>query len=213
MRPIWGGILVLTVCVSNAPAGIYSSIDSREDTRWSRDYFNVFRPTLDKWRAVPGGKGDKESVLWQRYVFIETLGGDKTPKLDTLQQQINFSTMLIRRNRALDGVNYLRSIVEEHPDNFLVRSQFATAHFLTGNRDFEVKAPKLMERALKKWPESWEKLTGDQRRFLETFAWDEFDFKLYRDCEELLERLIDSRLKEKKLLEQKKPVDEGLDPL
>jgi hypothetical protein len=149
----------------------------------------------------------------QRYILIEFMARDESLKLDTLEQKLNYSTVLIRRGRAFDAARFLEPVYQENRKNFLVLSQFATAHFLSANRDFEVRASVFMKKALELWPKKWSDVKKDQKKLLEPFGWDEYDFDRYRRCEVLLERLMVNRLKEKNLQDEKKPVSETVDPI
>jgi hypothetical protein len=196
-----------------ASAGIYSSIDPREEMRYSQEY-EVFGKVLDVLSTIGVPKPATNPPIRQRYVLIEALGRDGMVKLDTLEQKINYSAVLIRRGRALEAVQFLRNVYEENRDNFVVTSQFATAHFLTGNPDFEGASLRYMKRALDKWPKTWADLNDEQKKFLKIMGWEEnIDFDRYRRCEEHLQRLIANRLHEKKLRAEKKPFDETVDPI
>lgn len=193
-------------------AGYYSSIDTRLELSWSRDFEKIFGPILDDLRAIPVPKPERDPVIRKRYVLMETLARDGAFKLDTLEQKLNFSAILIRRGRADEAVQLLLPLVDQHPKNFLVLSHCATAHFL-GASDFKPKAPYYLKQALKHWPMTMQELKDDDRKFLRAFGWDEKDFEDYRLYETYLERLILHRLDEENKQRRKEPVEIAVDPI
>jgi hypothetical protein len=212
-RVIVGMIILRFSVVPAVSAGYYSSIDAREtEMPYSAD-FDVFGKAMDVLGTIPVPKPAKIFPIRQRYILIESMARDETLKLDTLEQKLNYSTVLIRRGRAFEAARFLEPVYQENRENFLVLSQFATAHFLSSNRDFEVRAPIFMQKALKLWPKKWADVKEGQKTLLETFGWDEYDYDRYRRCEVLLERLMVNRLKEKKLQDEKKPVADTVDPI
>jgi hypothetical protein len=134
-------------------------------------------------------------------------------KLETLEQKLNYSAVLIRRGRAFEAARFLGKVQDENPESFLVLSQYATAYFLSGDRDSERESARVLKKSLEKWPRSWNDLKEDEKKFLKSFGWHEFDFDRYRRYEVLFERLMVNRLKEKKLQEKKQPVAETVDPI
>src|SRR5262249_1696481 len=84
-----------------AAAGYYSTIASPEEMRLSRlDYRGVFRDTIDNLGTIADDKSPKNPPIRRRYLMIEALARDRVLKLETLEQKLNYSTVLIRRNRA-----------------------------------------------------------------------------------------------------------------
>ena len=203
-------LLVSLAIVQATHAGYYSSIDVLEETRFSLDYENVFKPRLGDLSTISLPNPATNPPIRRRYLLLEALGRDGTPKLDTLEQQLNFSTVLIRRGKAVEAVQLLRPLLSKYGDNFLVLTHYATALFLTANPDFEGDAPSTMRDALRLWPKNWNDLKKDQQAFLLSFGWEgepTYDFK--RRNEEYFYRLMVNRLKEKK----KKPAEETVDPI
>jgi hypothetical protein len=193
-------------------AGYYSTIDAPEEMRYSPD-FEIFGKVMDVLGTIPVPKPASNPPIRQRYVFIESLAGDGPLKLETLEQKLNYSAVLIRRGRAFEAARFLGNVQQEYPDNFVVLSQYATANLFSGDRDFERESARVMKEALKKWPNSWNDLKEDEKKFLTSFGWHEFDFDRYRRYEVLFERLMVNRLKEKKQQEKKQPVAETVDPI
>ena len=199
-------------CIQPASAGYYSSIDTRFELMPSRDFEKVFGGILDDLRAIPIPKPDRDPVFRKRYVLIESLSRDGALKLDTLEQKLNYSTVLIRRGRADEAVGFLLPLERQYPENFLVLSHYATSLFLS-TPEFKAKAPYYMKQALKKWPKNMDELKDEDRRFLRAFGWDEKDFEDYRLYETCFERLILHRLDEEKRHQRKDPVEVAVDPI
>ena len=213
IRIVLLGITILSFGVVPAvSAGYYSSIDAREEMRYSPD-FEIFGKVMDVLGTIPVPKPASNPPIRQRYVFIESLAGDGTLKLETLEQKLNYSAVLIRRGRAFEAARFLGKVQIENPESFLVLSQYATAYFLSGDRDSERESARVLKKSLEKWPRSWNDLKEDEKKFLKSFGWHEFDFDRYRRYEVLFERLMVNRLKEKRLQEKKQPVVETVDPI
>ena len=213
IRIVLLGITILSFGVVPAvSAGYYSTIDAREEMRYSPD-FEIFGKVMDVLGTIPVPKPASNPPIRQRYVFIESLAGDGTLKLETLEQKLNYSAVLIRRGRAFEAARFLGKVQIENPESFLVLSQYATAYFLSGDRDSERESARVLKKSLEKWPKSWNDLKEDEKKFLTSFGWHEFDFDRYRRYEVLFERLMVNRLKEKRLQEKKQPVVETVDPI
>jgi hypothetical protein len=183
---------------------------------WSRDYFNVFRNVMDNLSTISSEKPATNPPIRRRYLFIEILARDGTLKLDTLEQKLDYSTVLIRRGRALEAARFLDVVTGENKnaENFLLASQHATAYFLSADRGLERESGRLMKKALEKWPQSWEGLSEDQKELLKSFGiLHAIDFDHYRKCEVLFQRLMENRLKEKSRQEKKETVEETVDPI
>lgn len=213
MRAVNLGAVILGLAIGpGAWAGYYSSIDAPEEMLYSRD-FEVFGKAMDVLGTIPVPKPAKIFPIRQRYILIESLAGDGMLKLQTLEQKLNYSAVLIRRGRAFEAARFLENVKQENPDNFVVLSQYATAYFLSGDRDSERESARVMKKSLEKWPKSWKDVNEDEKKFLTSFGWHEFDFDRYRRYEVLFERLMLNRLKEKKLQDKKQPVVETVDPI
>jgi hypothetical protein len=138
---------------------------------------------------------------------METLGNKGAFDLKSLEQQLNYSVVLIRRKKFDEAIVLLRPLTAE-PANFIVYSHFATAHFLSPNPADHVQAAGLMRDCLKMWPERWEDLDKDQKAFLENMntGWGPGLFEQNRKYEDYLHKLM--------LLRRNKPAGPlALDPL
>jgi hypothetical protein len=197
-------------------AGYYSSIDAPEETRYSRDFAGVFYPeVLTKLRSIRVGKVEVEFPMRRRYIVFEALANDGKVKLDTLEAQLDYSTVLIRRGKADEAVQLLRPLVDggEYASHFLVLSHYATALFLASNNDFKKNAGFYMKKALAKWPEKWADVKDEQKTLLKKFGWEETAFERYRRYETHFKLLIDHRLDEDKRRAKKLDVPDSLDPI
>jgi hypothetical protein len=212
---IKAGSVILLVAASAplARGGYYSTIDAAEETLLSRDYL-IFARAMDSLGTIGAPKPRTYPPIRHRYVLIETMASGGELKLDTLAQKLDYGAVLIRRGRAFEAARFLGPVYESDQNNFLLMAQYASASFLSGDREAELQAPRLQKKALEKWPARWSDLTKEQQAFLGPFGFrHQFDFDHYRRCEVLFERLINSRLKEKKELAKKKPVEEAVDPI
>jgi hypothetical protein len=195
-------------------AGYYSTIDSPEEMRLSRfDYRGVFRDTIDNLGSIGDDKSPKNPPIRRRYLMIEALARDRILKLETLEQKLNYSTVLIRRNRAEEAVQFLMPVVREHPENFLVLAHYASAHFLSSSNDFKIKSRSYMREALAKWPKTWAELTEEDKNWLLALGWEVTAFERNRRYEVCFKRLIDNRLDEDKRRARKEAVPDVLDPV
>jgi hypothetical protein len=196
--------------VSPASAGCYSTMDAEEETqRLSRDYA-VFRGVIDRLNTIRVPISATNPPIRRRYILIETMARDGPPKLDTLEQKLNYSAVLIRRGREFEAARFLAGVQEEDKKNFLVLSQYATALFLSGE---QAQATVFMRKALENWPKTWGEVNAEQKQFLDSLGWEETAFDRYRQYETLFKRLIDNRLKEKKQLDPKNSAAERVDPI
>ncbi|MBI3822078.1 MAG: hypothetical protein HY289_05280 [Planctomycetes bacterium] len=213
------GIAGVLVAGSTVDAGYYSTIDAPEESRFYSIDYEAFKAKLDQLKSIADPPSGKYLPLQERYLLFERLARDApgrggAPNLDTLKEQLNFSTVLIRRGRAADAVRFLESVYEDNKDNFLVLSHYATAHFLSKELRFERQSARLMAKTLEKWPKAWADVSEEQKNFVRSFGWlDDHDFDRYRQSEVYFERLIVNRLKEKELLAKKEPVPPTVDPI
>jgi hypothetical protein len=209
--------LALCCIVQPASAGYYSSIDTPEETRWSRDFAGVFYPeVLTKLRSIRVDKlQGTDYPMRNRYIIFEAMANDGNVKLHTLEAQLNYSTVLIRRGKADEAVALLKPVAErgEHANHFLALSHYATALFLSANADFKINAREYMKQALENWPEKWSDIKGEQLALLKKFGWEETAFDRYRRYETHFKRLIDHRLAEDRRRAKKQQVPDTLDPV
>ena len=152
-RTVLMSVVVLGLgIVQSAWAGYYSSIDMPEETRFSRDFGNVFFPdVLTKLRSVRilNDKDLKvDFPMRRRYMLIESIASNPALTMKTLEEKLNYSTVLIRRGKAAEAVQVLKPMAErEYADHFLVLSHYATALFLASNDDFRFQAGYYMKKA------------------------------------------------------------------
>src|SRR5579862_8797628 len=92
-----GWIVFGLAVVPSARAGIYTTIDTPEETRWARDYDRVFRFVLADLKSIGAAKPERDPPIRRRYVLMEALAHDGIAPLKTLEQKLNYSAVLIRR--------------------------------------------------------------------------------------------------------------------
>src|SRR5262249_6679390 len=108
----------------------------------------------------------------------------------------------------------LLPLTREHPKNFIVLSQSATANFLSNNPDFRPNAGQQMKEALALWPKNWDELDDQQKKFLQRYRIvGETEIERYRKYETYLERLITNRLREERRAKKGERVEENIDPI
>lgn len=189
-------LIVGLLCVNSTDAGIYTTFDTPDETRrLSRDFLKVFHGVIGDLRTISDKKPDREGPIRKRYILIEAMGNKAAADLKSAEDLLNYSAVLIRRGKADEAIGFLNEVKEAHPDNFLLYSHLATAHFL-GSADFRRSAPDVMEEALSKWPERWSEVDKEQKAFLEKQGWAEPIYDLNRKHETYLHRLMKLRARE-----------------
>jgi hypothetical protein len=201
----YAGVIVFALgMASSARAGLYSTADSVADTRLDSDFVRVFSRTLGDLRSIGADKPERESTLRKRYILME-IGNKGGFDLQTLEEKLNYSVVLIRRNRADDAIVLLTPLTRQYTDNLLLHSHFATAHFLSQNPADRDKASGLMKDCLSMWPEKWEALDPERQAYYLKWGWGEGIFEQNRKYEVYLHKLMQYR---------RKPANElSIDPL
>jgi hypothetical protein len=196
-------------------AGVFSTIDNVEETRWKSDDFRTFELTLNVVKALSDSdlSRGEDTPMRRRYLMIDAMGRDGTLKLQTLEQKLNYSAVLIRRGKAYEATQILLPLSREHPKNFLVWSQLGTAKFLSGNPELGADAADCIRMARDLWPTELDKLDEAERRLLRANRWDDVDLDRLAQVEKYLERLIRSRQKAERFAKAKKPMPEAVDPI
>lgn len=208
-------IVIGFAIVQPVSAGYYTTIDTPQETRWSRDYKGVFSAVLINLGSIAGNESKVDSPIRHRYVLMDTLAREGSPNLKTLEQKLNFSAVLIRRGKAYEATALLGPLTRHKAteDNFLVWSHFATAQFLSKNEDFRRQAADNLKQALELWPTRWEDVADEQKQFLLSMGIEETAFDRFRRYETYLERLMRHRLREETRRKKGLPVVETLDPI
>jgi hypothetical protein len=208
--------LIGIVVPSLSVAGVFSTIDTVEETRWKTDDFRTFELTLNVVKALSDSdlSRGEDSPMRRRYLMIDAMGRDGTLKLQTLEHKLNYSAVLIRRGKAYEATQILLPLSREHPKNFLVWSQLGTAKFLSGNPELGADAADCIRMARDLWPTDMEKLDQSEERMLRTSSLGTaIDLVRFAEVEKYLERLIRSRQKAERYAKAKKPLPEGIDPI
>ena len=164
-------------------AGIYNTADKPDETQLSPD-MRKFSGVLGDLRTIALAKSDRNPPLRIRYILMETLGRKGAAELKSLEQQLDYSTVLIRRGKADEAIQLLRPLTDKDPNNFLVWSHLATAYHLSGNKEFGNQAGDSMREALRLWPKRWDDVELQRKVDLERTGWDQGTFDWYRKCED-----------------------------
>jgi tetratricopeptide (TPR) repeat protein len=114
----------------------------------------------------------------------------------TPEQYLNVSTYLIRLGRYTEAIGLLTPAVNKYPDNFLLSSNLGTACYLAGEH---IRALDYLQRTVNSWPEKFDDLDDEQRKFFLQIGWSEHPFEPYRRAEVYQFKLVKLRLKERKL--------------
>lgn len=192
-------LAVATTCLALAGAvraGVYNFAEQEEFTL--SPGFDKFRDTLLRVKSVGFPKVEIENTLRKRYLLWDALGEKADVRALSLEQTLQYSAVLIRRKKGLDAVRLLDPLVRKHPDNFLLQSHLAQAHWTSGQPGSDRRAFEAQGQMLAKsvWPLEFAGLTEDQRKFLDTIYWDEGSHPRLRRCEALLHKLMRLRLAE-----------------
>ncbi|MBI2808121.1 MAG: hypothetical protein HYX68_24310 [Planctomycetes bacterium] len=198
---------------SPAMAGYYSSFDTARELAWSRDFGNVFKPILDDLIIIRERNAKRSPPIRKRYILIETLAQAGGLKFQDIEDKLDYSTVLIRRGKPDEAVQFLLPLEGAMPENFLVQAHCASARFL-GSPDFKREAASCMRQSLKHWPKTWEELKDADRVFVETkLGWEKTAFERFRRYETYFSRLITHRMNEQRRLSRKEVVPDTLDPI
>lgn len=192
----FGGMLLALALAGPASAGLYNTADSPEDTRLNRDFLGRrgFSEVLGDLRSIGAPNPERESALRKRYILME-IGNKGGFDLPTLEEKLNYSVVLIRRGRADDAIVLLTPLTRQYPDNLILHSHFATAHFLSANAADHAKAAGLMRDCLEIWKEDWKDLSEPQQAFLKKYGWGEGLYEQNRKYERYLHELMKLRRK------------------
>src|SRR5262245_25106719 len=104
VRIVFAASLITVLATNVGFAGVYSTIDTIDETRWKSDDFRAFEATLNMVKAIVDAdlKRGVDSPMRRRYLFIDAMGRDGKLTLKTLEDQLNYSAVLIRRGKAYE---------------------------------------------------------------------------------------------------------------
>jgi hypothetical protein len=196
---------------SRTHAGIYSTMDAEVETDTRSPNFHVFQKTLLEWQSIPAPDG-ANPPLKRRYLLLEKLGAANAAKLTKPGELLNYSAVLIRRGRADEAAQLLLQASREHPENFVILSQLATAHFL-GSPELRANSLDYMREAFSQWPVRWDDLKPEQKAFVASIGWEQTAFDRNRRYDKAFERLMRSRINEEKRLKKKETLKDTVDPI
>ncbi|HZZ82138.1 MAG TPA: hypothetical protein VFE62_26805 [Gemmataceae bacterium] len=131
-------------------------------------------------------------------MLMEALGAKGVFDLQSLEQQLDYSVVLMRRGRADEAIVFLTPLTRKHPDNLILHSHFATAHLLSPNASDRNQAAGLMRDCLEIWPKTWDELSKDQQGYLGRMGWGQGLYEQNRKYEIYLQKLMQFRRKQPK---------------
>jgi hypothetical protein len=201
-------LLVCGFCTRPVHAGIYNFLEPEEFVIHP-DFLGRYRPVLFMLRSVGMPEVQADNPLRKRYLLEEALGGQRE-KL-TIEQQISYSAVLLRRKKYADAVSFLVPLTRQHPEYFFFDCHLAMAYHRSGElqRAVDTLQP-VFDRA---WPEDWDKLPPEVREFVIQSGWNEALYKFYRDTEKLYLKMLRSRLSESRRSKGKEADFQTIDPL
>ena len=218
-------ISLLLLLVLPLRAGIYTSIDTIEETQQYGLTLNRFRDVLKEWKLVglsdekfddyrnqlkwDTGLDVKESPVRKRYLLMDAVGAQSVPKLRTVEQQLNYSAVLIRRGKPERAKEILDGLCNDDPQNFIAHAQLAIALFVA--KDYPAARDSQRE-ALTAWPERYADVGKEQQKLLTALGFDDEEtYNRFRRIESHLFRLISLRVAEERKRAKKLPVPDAID--
>jgi len=190
-------ILTILTVPGLSIAGLYNTAEPDEGPL-DPNFLGKFRDTLLILRTIGMPQVPVERPLRKRYLLQDELFSKVDVSKLTAEQKLNFSAVLIRRNRAADAIGLLRQATRQHPELFLLQSNLATAYHLNGDK---LLATDTIKFSLDAWPKDWSALAESQKAFLSSIGWNEGPYGFYRDVEEYYHRLLKLRSREPKAMD------------
>ena len=193
------GIFVFLVALATAAfarAGIYNTAEE-DDIRLDAS-FAKFRYTLKMVEMIGFprlAKLEFDPSIRKRYLLWEALAGKNPPRDLTIEDEIDYSAVLLRR-KSPEAISYLEQATRRHPENILLQSHLAQAYWASpGN---EARAVDVMNRLLNKrsWPELFQDMDQEQKDALVKLGWSDHPTDFYRRAEGYLLKLMRLRSKE-----------------
>src|SRR3954468_18292688 len=120
-----GGLAIFLAAVNAARAGIYNSAQLETvRTAPSMKRGNVFQflETLRYVRSIGIEKVEVDNSLRRSYFLCEALAVTPLEKRLTVEQELNYSAVLIRRKKFSQAIEYLETLTRRHPQIFLFNS-------------------------------------------------------------------------------------------
>src|SRR5467141_3055675 len=88
------------IATQSAFGGYYGNMDTEEEVkRYSLDYKNVFDGILDNLRTLPVATPVRPPPMYHRYALMETLAISGALRLRTVEDKLNYTSLLIRRGK------------------------------------------------------------------------------------------------------------------
>ena len=193
-------LLSLSIILAPAPkawGGVYNTAEPDEGTL-DPNFMGKFRDTLLILRTIAAPKVEVERPLRKRYLLQAELFSKVDVSKLSAEWKLNFSAVLIRRNRFAEAIGLLMPATRQHPELFLLQSNLATAYHRNGDK---TRARDTMKDCLDSWPKEWHELSEQQRAFLSGIGWNEGPFGFYREAETYYLKLLGLRSREPKVME------------
>jgi hypothetical protein len=189
------------VAATTAHAGIYNSSQLetvRTTPSIQRRNVLKFLETLRYVRSIGIDKVEVDNSLRRNYFLCEALASGRTPNGLTLEQEIDYSAVLIRRKKFSQAIEFLEPRARRHADVFLFSCHLAMAYWSSGQQGFDRRAVESLREVLRRaWPKTFGELSDEQRAFLTgSMGWNEGDFDFFRKTESYLLDLMQRRLTE-----------------
>jgi hypothetical protein len=198
-----GGLLIVLAAANAARAGIYNSAQLetvRKAPSMQRGNVFQFLETLRYVRSIGIEKVEVDNSLRRSYFLCEALAAGRLFKEQelTVQQELNYSAVLIRRKKYSQAIKYLETLTRRHPQIFLFNSHLAMAYWSSGQSGFDRRAVESLRDVLRRgWPRTFGDLTKEQKEFVtDSMGWSEADFDFFRKTETYLLELMQKRLTE-----------------
>jgi tetratricopeptide (TPR) repeat protein len=187
-------------------AGLYNPAEPGEGELNPK--FKDFQNTLVSLRFLGANKDEVKDPLQirlfekamhepmqMRYRMIQETAPRVIPADWNLAQRLSLSAYLIRRKKYLEAIELLKPLSRKEHDNFLILSNLSTAYHLAGQEP--ALAIDYLDQALKAWPEKWNGLDENRKKFLEQIGWDQTQFRNYREADTYQLKLLKLRRLEK----------------
>lgn len=207
-----GGLVLVSGFLAgpSLKAGVYNFaepkdfMDPKAKSEWDKFYY--FRPNLLLYRDIMGvalkrrdsplanisfpGRLPHEAPILQRYILIMYTGARGPWDKMSLDQKLNLSAYLLRCRREFEARELLEPLARTNPDNFLVFANLATTYYYLNELP---RAIAYQTQALEAWPDRYDDLKPDQKKFLDRMGFDQADHQFYRGVEKSFLLLLEER--------------------
>jgi hypothetical protein len=210
-------LCVLLVSTGVCRGGLYSPAEQYKEIL-DPDY-RIFRNTYLYFKNVINTTLD--TPLRRKALLVVEVAPALDADAMTEIALLDVSAYLTRLGKHSEAIDLLTRGIAKFPDNFLLRSNLATAYFLaSGGNDEDLmnRAIATLAIAFPNWPMNLEQLKPEQTKFVAKLGWKEKDYEFARKADFYLLRLMKVRKVDaaklaaagpgkKKELEKKRTVD------